>query len=186
MTLPPFPSDALDLSDYDLGGLLIGWFVMTQAYDLDLPIDHIPDEFAERVRQYVLTQEAETAKNAAIEKALHKAASGDFESAGRFLREYLKCGAVSLKYIPIGVKFTRGRKKNTGSPIRKAIAKLLKANPAMRNPELWEAIKIKPPKGWVVYESVKLGKYIEGPKLENISHRRFCNICGEERKKITG
>lgn len=103
MALPPFPSDALELSDYDLGGLVLGWFIAVQADDLGLPVDRIPDEFAERVRQYVLTIETATAKNAAVEKALHKAASGDFEAAGKFLREHMRNGAIALKFIPIGV-----------------------------------------------------------------------------------
>ena len=103
MALPPFPADALDLPDYNLGALLLGYFIMVQAHDLGFPIDQIPDEFAERVRQYVLTIETETASNAAVEKALHKAASGDVEAAGKFLREHMNDGAVAMKFIPIGI-----------------------------------------------------------------------------------
>ncbi|MBW8458639.1 MAG: hypothetical protein K0M58_09385 [Thiobacillus sp.] len=103
MALPPFPADALDLPDYDLGGLLLGWFIMAQAEDAGITVYPIPEAFAERVRLYVLTIETETAKNAAIEKALHKAASGNFEAAGKFLREHINNGAVALKFIPIGI-----------------------------------------------------------------------------------
>ncbi len=103
MAIPPFPENALDNSDYELGGLLLGWFIMVQADDLGLPVDQIPEEFAERVRQYVLTIETSSAKNAAVEKALHKAASGDFEAAGKFLREHMIDGAISMKFIPIGI-----------------------------------------------------------------------------------
>ncbi len=28
------------------------------------------------------------------------------------------------------------------------------------------------------------GKYIEGPKNNNMNYDRFCNVCGEERNKI--
>jgi len=111
MTMPPFPEDALELPDYDLGGLLLAWFVMAQAEDVGLPIDRIPEEFAERVRQYVLTIETVTAKNAAVEKALHKAASGDFEAAGKFLREHMLSCAVALKFIPMGLKSHQGPKQ---------------------------------------------------------------------------
>lgn len=102
MTLPPFP-DPREYSDYDLGGLLLGYFIAAQADDLGIPPDQIPEEFAERVRQHVLTLETQAARNAAVEKALHKAASGDFETAGRILREYMLTSAVALKFIPIGI-----------------------------------------------------------------------------------
>lgn len=182
MTLPMFP-DPRECSDYELGTLLLEYFIAAQADMLSIPVDQIPEEFVERVRQHVLTLESDTATNAAVEKALHKAASGDFETAGRLLREHMLSGAVALKFIPIGVKFTRGRKPNTGSPIRKAIAKLLEANPDMKNPELWAALKNKTPRGWAFCEN-QVGKYIEGPKMENMNYERFCNVCGEERKKV--
>ncbi len=71
-------------------------------------------------------------------------------------------------------------------PPRKAIAKLLAKTPAMTNPELWDAVKRKPPKGWQAYDTPRLGKYLEGPNMENTAYGRFCNICSEERKKLKG
>lgn len=53
----------------------------------------------------------------------------------------------------------------------------------MTNPALWGAIKAKPPRGWEVCEN-RVGKYIEGPNMANMSYERFCNVCGEERKKL--
>ena len=103
MTLPPFP-DTRGMPDWESGGLLLGYFIAAQADDLGIPIDRIPEEFAERIRQLALTAETATAKNAAVEKALHKAAIGDFETAGKFLREHLADGAVALKFIPIGIR----------------------------------------------------------------------------------
>jgi len=86
----------------------------------------------------------------------------------------------------LGRLFTNGRKSGTGGPIRKAVAKLLKANPGLKNPELWSAVAAKPPKGWEAFDN-RAGKYFEGSKpAENMNYKRFCNVCGEERKKITG
>ncbi len=83
-----------------------------------------------------------------------------------------------------GQKFHAGRKSNTGSVIRKAIAKLLQKDQALKNPALWSAIANKPPKGWTAFDN-KIGKYLEGKKAEdNMSYARFCNVCGEERNKI--
>lgn len=182
VTLPPFP-DPREQSDHELGALLLGYFIAAQADDLGIPLNQIPEEFAERVRQHVLTLETATAKNAAVEKALHKAASGDFDTAGKLLREYFDTEAVVLKFVPIGVKFTQGRKKNTGSPIRKAVAKLLAKNPTLKNPELWDAISSKSPRGWRASDN-RIGKYLEGPNMANMNYDRFCNVCGEERKKV--
>jgi hypothetical protein len=41
-----------------------------------------------------------------------------------------------------GQRFKDGRKLGSGGPIRKAIAKLLVRNPAMKNPELWKATNL--------------------------------------------
>lgn len=89
-----------------------------------------------------------------------------------------------------GQKFMDGRKPGTSGEIRKAIAKLLAKNPVMTNPELWDSIKKKPPKRWIVEESphFKLEPQLLGPKPEkdHMSRRRFNNVCGEERKKVKG
>lgn len=86
-----------------------------------------------------------------------------------------------------GQLFKDGRKPGSGGPIRKAIAKLLAKAPTMRNPDLWEAIKNKPPKGWQAYESARLGKYLEGPTTKKeMGYGRFCTVCGQERKKVKG
>ena len=114
MAVPPFPPDALKMPDDELGGLLLGYFIAVQADDAGIPIDQIPDEFAERVRQHVLTAESRTARNAAVALALHKAASGDFATAGKLLREHMSSGAadmaigmVALKFAPAGIRRLR-------------------------------------------------------------------------------
>lgn len=88
-----------------------------------------------------------------------------------------------------GAKFIGGRRPGTGGPIRKAIAKLLAKNSALKNPQIWEVLKGKPPKGWNFFDN-NTGKYIEGPSMANMNYERFCTVCGEERKKrkakITG
>lgn len=94
---PPFPVDAVQLPDYELGGLLLGWFIAGQAAKHAIPADAIPEDYAEKVRQYVLTLETDLANNAAVEKALHKAAMGQFETAGRLIRQHLMNGSKQLR-----------------------------------------------------------------------------------------
>jgi len=102
-----FPKDALDHSDHELGGMVLGWFIAEQAHLIGLPVDEIPEEFAEAVRQRVLALETNSARNAAVEKCLHRAASGDLEAAGKFLREHMERGAVEIKFVPIGIEKVR-------------------------------------------------------------------------------
>jgi hypothetical protein len=89
------------------------------------------------------------------------------------------------KLAATGKKFCDGRKRGTGGSIRKAIAKLLKTSPGLKNPELWDEIKAKLPKRWQAFDN-DLGKYLEDPHMKVTGYGRFCNICGQERKKITG
>ena len=88
-----------------------------------------------------------------------------------------------------GEKFNKGGRG--AGPIRKAIAKLLAQKPTMKNPELWEAIKKKPPRGWCVEEPKyfrELRPQIVGPNPEtdHMGERRFYTVCGQERGKLKG
>lgn len=98
---------ALGGSDDQLGKVLLTCFVAVQADDCGIPISAIPEDFIERVRQHVLAREAQTAQTAAVEKALHKAARGEFEVAGKLLREHMWASAAALKFIPIGINRTK-------------------------------------------------------------------------------
>lgn len=83
-----------------------------------------------------------------------------------------------------GKKFTTGRKPNTGGPIRKKIAALLAKNPSMKNPQLWEKVIQKLPKGWSLVDG-RRGAWLDGPTAaDHMTKRRFETICGEERKKL--
>ena len=112
--LPPLADillRALSGPDDELGKLLLPLFIHSQAQDLGIPADQISEDFVERVVEYVKTLEASTASKAAIEKALHKAAGGDYQAAGKFLREWLTSGAetialekIARRYVPIGIR----------------------------------------------------------------------------------
>jgi len=83
-----------------------------------------------------------------------------------------------------GRKFITGRKSGTVSPIRKAIQKALKANPTLKNAQLWMQIGKAPPKGYT-FQDNRIGKYIEGQSAgSNMGYDRFCNVAAEERKAL--
>jgi hypothetical protein len=104
-------AESLSGSDDELGALLLGIFIQTQAQALGIPTDKISDAFGEIVVERVKTLQANSAGLTALEKALHFAAEGNFETSGRFLREHMMDGAkrVNLEklaktYVPIGIR----------------------------------------------------------------------------------
>lgn len=75
---------------------MLGWYVAAVAEKNGIPPDAVPPKFAEAVRTAVLKVEANSARLAAVENALHLAARGDFEKSGRVFREHMLDGARSL------------------------------------------------------------------------------------------
>lgn len=102
------------------------------------------------------------------------------------LAKYAEAAEAAAMLRPLaehGKKFS-GRKPNSGGPIRKAVARLLKAQPALKNPELWAQIKKSPPRGFSVVDNTRR-KFIDGPhQADGMEYPRFCNVCSEERKKL--
>ena len=91
---------------------------------------------------------------------------------------------MTIENAQRGRVFDKGRKPGTGSPIRKAVARLLESDAAMKNATIWNRIKAKPPKGYTFLENAQ-GKYIEGPSgVYDMKHGRFCNVASEERGKL--
>ena len=130
---------------------------------------------------------------------LSEAAAGDAESATkahwelshiqdenqRRADEGMRAGdKVIHEFALTGIKFRKGRKVNSGGPIRKAIARELNKNPSLKPRQLWEILASKPPKGWEFFDN-SAGKYIEGPKGgEGMGYARFSEVCKEERDKL--
>ena len=104
MTLSNILTDALSSPDAELGVLLLSLYIKEEADNLSIPSGEIPLSFSKLVVTHVLTLEANSAKLTTVEKALHKAAIGEFETAGRLIREHIVDGAVIKKFLPIGIK----------------------------------------------------------------------------------
>ena len=91
---------------------------------------------------------------------------------------------MTIENAQRGRVFDKGRKPGTGSPIRKAIARLLKGDAAMKNATIWKRIKAMPPKGYTLLDNAQ-GKYIDGPAvMYDMGYDRFCNVASEERGKL--
>lgn len=117
------PENVLDLTDYDLGGLILGLFIVAQAEEVGIPPTDVPDEFGNRVIEYVLGLKADSARLAPLEMVLHTAAGGDFEKAGKIMREDLTRGVMELKFVPLGIqKFEQAKEfGQRGAESNKAI-----------------------------------------------------------------
>lgn len=125
-------------------------------------------------------------------RALQREQSGELGESGwgahvEFIAVRLRAIERERHVLPLaktGKKFTVGRKKGTVGRVRKAIRATLKKHPELTNPELWENLKLVPPRGWEFYDN-RVGEYIDHPD-GSTSRAQFNNICGEERRRIRG
>lgn len=98
-------------SDAKLGELLFAAAVQhnnLQHFGGQLSGDRL-GAYAEALRGSLLSVEADSAKNAPVEKALHFVAAGESEKGGRFIREHLKDQATAMKAIMLAAKATADR-----------------------------------------------------------------------------
>ncbi len=133
--LDPLNAEDLKLSNPELGLRFIGHYVAAVAVEHDL-VDSLGDPaFTQAVINQIPLAEAESAKNTAIEKALHKAAAEDFETAGRLLREHIADGAQAIAVTNIAIS---ERAKTVKGPMAggKARAEQRKAEAAERDSRL--------------------------------------------------
>ena len=101
--LGPLDEEDLKLSDPDLGIRLLDLCVVSVAVEND-QVESLGDpEFTQAVIDLILRTEAEAAKNSTVEKALHKAAAKEFETAGRLLREHISNGARTIAITNIAI-----------------------------------------------------------------------------------
>ena len=119
---PPFPIEYLDHPDDELGALLLGYYVVSFAVSRGQFPD-IPDEFVTDVISKLKHTNA-LPGNAAVEKALQKAAEGEFEIAGQTIRYYFENNAHHMAAVRIAQeereKLLKGPRK--GGEARKIAA----------------------------------------------------------------
>jgi len=117
--------DGLSGPNDALGRLLLGLCIREEVWNRGLSTDQITDVIATFYVEQVSNLEAEIAEDAAFEKALHKAARGDFETAGRLIREHLVNGAIAYKFIPIGIEKSKQAKEygSRGAALNKEIGR---------------------------------------------------------------
>jgi hypothetical protein len=81
-----------------------------------------------------------------------------------------------------GSKFV-GKKRGASGPVRKAIAKVLKLNPALKTEDVWQTLTDKPPKGMDFHGDGK-DRHIWTDQRGPTGWHQFQNLVSEERTKL--
>ena len=80
----------------------------------------------------------------------------------------------------LGKKF-QGKGKGK-SPLRKKIEQHIKKNPDAKNLGIWDALKAKPPKGWV-FQDNRQGIYVEIDN-QNLNYKSFQSLVSKVRNEL--
>ena len=101
--------DQKNRSNEELGAALLLSWIRDQARTRGVAESDISEALADQIVREIPNVETNTAATTALEKALHKAADGDFAAAGKLVREYTMLGAKSMvdeKYAGAGIRRT--------------------------------------------------------------------------------
>ncbi len=119
MKLPEFKREWLNLSDYKLGGIVLGQFIAANAESFGINPFDIPEEYGIRIVERIqqLPDEYEhTPENSALFLALRLAANGKFEMAGRRFRSFFDSGVKMLVVLDEAETGRRKQKKIAEKP----------------------------------------------------------------------
>ena len=120
MDLPSLSAEQLQQSDEDLGWWLLSTWIGYQAQKAGVPLDAIPSDWAAQLVEATGRMDSDSVTSAPLESMFRKACAGNFDVAGRMLRNYVRQGGETLvaqQYASIGIAHAVGRKrggKNAG------------------------------------------------------------------------
>ena len=141
-----FQSEWLDLSDTELGEVLIDLWVAAQANADGIAIEEITPEYGNRILEITaLLDGSEVVKNAALEKALRFAAKGQFGVAGKIFREHMQSGSIFFAAIDEAKtgrrKNQRNAQKDRTNQLNKLILKIIEKKPKLKTPDILSELK---------------------------------------------
>lgn len=114
MNSPPLPANWADLPDDKLGEELLRCWSGYQVATKDICEEDTATDTAEKILSGTLLMGTDVAKDIPLEKALQRAASGDFTGAGTLLRDLLQDSAIVMlleKWGQTGLKFRLNQSK---------------------------------------------------------------------------
>ena len=115
MNSPPLPANWADLPDDKLGEELLRCWSGYQVATKDICEVDTATDTAEKILSGTLLMYTDVAKDIPLEKALQRAASGDFTGAGTLLRDLLQDSAIVMlleKWGQTGLKFRLNQSNN--------------------------------------------------------------------------
>ena len=138
MKTPPLSPEDLKLPDHRLGGLVLGLCVMAEAESRGLNIYHIPEEIAVQIVEKYKHADAIDSQYLRVEKALREAANGNFATAGRLIKDYVRNIEADLAIFNRLIQELRAKQKGRKAGGKKT-AELRKANLLERNQRIIKA-----------------------------------------------
>lgn len=122
-----FLVDSLPLSDEELGiRLAVAWAAF-QCEQQGVELGDMTIEDMQRLLEATQGIDGDTAKNAALEKALRKVASGDPKASGKLFRELLNEGALNMAALEEAVTGKRRQKENAKKSRTSAYTQLIRS-----------------------------------------------------------
>ena len=97
--------------DEAVGKLLLGLYIHAECSARGMPPGPINLELAKSITVAIQSAEANEARNSTVEKALHKAAGGDFAIAGRLIRHHVQDSALLMAALDEVVTGRRRQRK---------------------------------------------------------------------------
>ncbi|GAB2493185.1 hypothetical protein GCM10027084_02370 [Pseudoxanthomonas sangjuensis] len=107
----------LNKTDDEIGQWMVAAWVGMQAERAGIPLNRIPEEWATSLIAETAKIDSDSVEHAALESAFRKACAGDYETAGKMLRDYVEAGATDLakdRLVGEALPILRGKRK--GSP----------------------------------------------------------------------
>ncbi len=114
MNSPSLPANWADLPDDKLGEELLTLWTHYQVAKRGICPEGESTDIAEGLLNATLLMDTDVAKDAPIEKALQRAASGDFTGAGSLTRDLIQDGAIVMlleKWAQTGLQFRLNQSK---------------------------------------------------------------------------
>jgi hypothetical protein len=145
MALPPFPTEALDLPDDELGKYILAWWAAYQLECKGIPYQAADEEILEKIRIGTLGMDSDNAELSALEKSLRLAASGDVTRAGKLFRQYSLKEAKHQAACDEAVTGRRRQrayaKKPRVDPLHEMIDEILEKNPQINTAGLLSELR---------------------------------------------
>ena len=115
--MPDFPTeDDLDQIDDELGQDLLAWWIALSAQNKGLDPYNVPVEIQDQIVSTSRAMDGDTVKDAALEKAIKRAAQGEYTKAGAMLRVLVADTADNFAALDEAVTGRRRQKHIASKP----------------------------------------------------------------------